>query len=393
MVLRREVIRAKLAFKINSTAATVARVADAMVAKAMVAKAMVAEAMVAEAMVAKTTVAKATVSSHSKCNKLLGNIHILHSDGERTSFPETDMAPNNESAAYLKQLPDGEVDRSDLLMEDIRLHEFFNGQNEGSKIVRIGRHPANDVVLNSARLELLLSRFHCSIELLTGEDGEHLYILKDKGSSNGCYVGPVMIPKKGSRVLVHGAIVSFGGALSVTRNDVTQRNPFRFQFFRNRLPASPASPRLPASPPPSPLSATARHAAINASRDLRRVLRGDGGRSLARLQAFLLRSVYLGLEAETIHVPGMPTCLRKADSERSTARLRGGRAGENFDFGGSRRAHQAEGGERARKDALGERVDAREYTESSEFRWNFVCRRLYETSEEKTLLMMRRDPV
>ncbi|KAK3243186.1 hypothetical protein CYMTET_47142 [Cymbomonas tetramitiformis] len=140
------------------------------------------------------------------------------------------MARNNESTAYLRQLPDCEPDRPELLMENIQLHAIFNTQNEGEKIVRVGRHPANNVVIESERLGLILSAFHCRIELQIQEDGEYRYTLTDLDTTNGCYVGSVMIPKNESRILEDGAIVSFGGPRNVARGDVTHRNPFRFQF-------------------------------------------------------------------------------------------------------------------------------------------------------------------
>ncbi|KAK3240120.1 hypothetical protein CYMTET_12560 [Cymbomonas tetramitiformis] len=152
------------------------------------------------------------------------------------------MARNDESTAYLEQLPDCEPERPALLMDNIQLHTIFNTQNDGEKVVRIGRHPANDVVLESVRLALILSAFHCRIELQIQQDGEHRYTLTDMGATNGCYVKSVMIPKNGSRILEDGDAVSLGGPRNVRRGDLVYRNPFCFRFLLapEPLPPSPS---------------------------------------------------------------------------------------------------------------------------------------------------------
>eukprot|EP00854_Cymbomonas_tetramitiformis_P001050 gene1050-1594_t len=134
---------------------------------------------------------------------------------------------NISSTAYLEHLPESEPDRPDLLRPIISLSSFFT---ERKRHASIGRHPANDVVLNSGRIPLLLGRFHCSINLEI-RDGQYVYFLQDKGSNNGCYVGPHMIPKNGKRELFDGSIVSLAGPLNVMREGKVKRNPFRFQFL------------------------------------------------------------------------------------------------------------------------------------------------------------------
>jgi hypothetical protein len=53
----------------------------------------------------------------------------------------------------------------------------------GLPTVSVGRHPSNDVVLQSSGIPLLLSRFHSAITF----DGEQ-YTLVDKTNTNGTYV-------------------------------------------------------------------------------------------------------------------------------------------------------------------------------------------------------------
>jgi hypothetical protein len=53
----------------------------------------------------------------------------------------------------------------------------------GLPSLSVGRHPSNDVVLNSTGIPLLLSRFHSSITF----DGEQ-FTLVDRVNTNGTYV-------------------------------------------------------------------------------------------------------------------------------------------------------------------------------------------------------------
>ncbi|KAK3245830.1 hypothetical protein CYMTET_41323 [Cymbomonas tetramitiformis] len=111
-----------------------------------------------------------------------------------------------------------------------QLHTFFN---LGRKSVRLGRHPANDILLNCSeneRIPLLLARFHAYIEYQV-VDGDPVYTLGDKGSVNGTYVGSVMIPSGGRQRIYHGTTISFGGPMNVVRDNETLRNPFQFIFL------------------------------------------------------------------------------------------------------------------------------------------------------------------
>ncbi|KAK3252089.1 hypothetical protein CYMTET_38647 [Cymbomonas tetramitiformis] len=135
---------------------------------------------------------------------------------------------NITSTAYLKHLPECEPDRPERIMRDILLHPFFN---RGMQQVRVGRHPANEVVLESERIPLLLGRFHCYIELDLQPNQDYVYILGDKRTTNGCYVGSELLPPGGRKVITHGTILGFGGPQNVSRDGRTQRNPFRFVFM------------------------------------------------------------------------------------------------------------------------------------------------------------------
>ena len=76
----------------------------------------------------------------------------------------------------------------------------------GLPSLSVGRHPSNDVVLQSSGVPLLLSRYHSTITF----DGEQ-FTLVDKSNTNGTYVNSVQLPHLGARTLRHGDVVSFGG--------------------------------------------------------------------------------------------------------------------------------------------------------------------------------------
>ncbi len=128
-------------------------------------------------------------------------------------------------SVLLRQLPDSEPNAPELMMSDIPLSPYLD---RGRRAVRIGRHAANDVVLDSARIPRLLNRFHCYIEMTFEADGNCVYTMGDKGSVNGTYEGTRMLRKGERRTLTHGTVVSFGGPQNVIINDTTHRNPFRF---------------------------------------------------------------------------------------------------------------------------------------------------------------------
>lgn len=70
------------------------------------------------------------------------------------------------------------------LKREIDLRALFE-DNGGKEVVRVGRHPANDIVLDSLRIPLLLSRFHARIELKR-DDG--VIVISDANTTNGTYV-------------------------------------------------------------------------------------------------------------------------------------------------------------------------------------------------------------
>ncbi|KAK3234625.1 hypothetical protein CYMTET_55175 [Cymbomonas tetramitiformis] len=156
--------------------------------------------------------------------------------------------PEISSHAYIEQILSATVDNEEPLI--FQIGEIFN---TGRKSVRVGRHPANDVVLNysdNERIPLLLDRFHAFIECKV-IDGDPVYTLGDKRSTNGTYCGPDMIPSGERKRIHHGMIISFGGPMNVQRNDTVNRNPFRFVFFE-RAPehAEPTGSRSSAQLPP-----------------------------------------------------------------------------------------------------------------------------------------------
>lgn len=93
--------------------------------------------------------------------------------------------------------------------------------------VSFGRHPANDVVLDSPEIPLLASRYHARIAYSVQG---RTYSITDANTTNGTYVNSQPIPKGGSCTLADGDIISFGGPASVVREGIHLRNPFRFRF-------------------------------------------------------------------------------------------------------------------------------------------------------------------
>ena len=72
------------------------------------------------------------------------------------------------------------------LATEIRLRPLLEAAprtGQGLPALSVGRHPSNDVVLQSSGIPLLLSRFHSAITF----DGEQ-YTLVDKSNTNGTYV-------------------------------------------------------------------------------------------------------------------------------------------------------------------------------------------------------------
>jgi len=92
-------------------------------------------------------------------------------------------------------------------------------------LILIGRHPNNDVVLDSAGVPFLVSRQHAAIAF----DGAQ-YTLYDLNATNGTYINTLRLPQNGHRVLRRGHIVSFGGPTTVLREGILLRNPFRYRF-------------------------------------------------------------------------------------------------------------------------------------------------------------------
>ena len=96
-------------------------------------------------------------------------------------------APSVKSFAFIKQMLDSVPD-ADTPHEFQLCAEF----NKGRKSVLIGRHPTNDICLESTQIPLLLSRFHSFIEYQV-VDGQPKYLLGDRRTTNGTYVRPPCI--------------------------------------------------------------------------------------------------------------------------------------------------------------------------------------------------------
>jgi pSer/pThr/pTyr-binding forkhead associated (FHA) protein len=90
-----------------------------------------------------------------------------------------------------------------------------------------GRHPTNDVVLDTPRIPLLCSRFHSQVLFNRVADG---YEVQDQGSKNGTYVNGQLISGTPRCLLANGDVLSFGGPAFVLRAGVRLRNPFCFEF-------------------------------------------------------------------------------------------------------------------------------------------------------------------
>ncbi|KAK3289707.1 hypothetical protein CYMTET_2836 [Cymbomonas tetramitiformis] len=139
--------------------------------------------------------------------------------------------PEIRSHACIEQVLSAIVDDEDPLK--FQLHEFYN---LGQKSVQLGRHRANDIRLNCSereRMPLFLAPFHAFIDYEV-VDGVPMYTIGDHKTSNGTYVDDRMILPDEKRRLHHGTIISFGGPMSIEKNDRVLRNPFCFVFFERK---------------------------------------------------------------------------------------------------------------------------------------------------------------
>ena len=115
----------------------------------------------------------------------------------------------------------------------------------------IGRHSSNDVVLSSAAIPLLCSRFHAQIRY--SERAQRWYVVDGAErdgvwapTTNGTYKDGVLVRSvRGApsswHFLSDGDLVSFGGPSRVVRDGVTMENPFTFRFQVIGAPGAPGS--------------------------------------------------------------------------------------------------------------------------------------------------------
>eukprot|EP00241_Pyramimonas_parkeae_P013068 CAMPEP_0114247644 /NCGR_PEP_ID=MMETSP0058-20121206/13134_1 /TAXON_ID=36894 /ORGANISM="Pyramimonas parkeae, CCMP726" /LENGTH=297 /DNA_ID=CAMNT_0001360967 /DNA_START=401 /DNA_END=1291 /DNA_ORIENTATION=+ len=117
------------------------------------------------------------------------------------------------------------------LKREIDLRALFE-DNGGKEVVRVGRHPANDIVLDSLRIPLLLSRFHARIELKR-DDG--VIVISDANTTNGTYVDNKIVKHGGMEPLTPGCCVSLGGPANVIRDGMMLHNPFRYELVCGQI--------------------------------------------------------------------------------------------------------------------------------------------------------------
>jgi hypothetical protein len=98
-----------------------------------------------------------------------------------------DLAHSTQSTAAPKLVRitvSGESDSS--IVPEVPL-ERLKFRGEGIQVLRIGRHPANDVVLDATSIPLLCSRFH---SWLLYDHTLCAFVVVDKNTTNGTYVRP-----------------------------------------------------------------------------------------------------------------------------------------------------------------------------------------------------------
>ena len=125
----------------------------------------------------------------------------------------------------ITELEDAQLARTVDLRAPLMARARTPGPLAHMPLLRIGRHPTNDVVVTAAGIPFLMSRQHAAIAF----DGAQ-YTLYDLNATNGTYVNTVQMPRNGHRVLRRGSIISFGGPTTVLREGIHLLNPFRYRF-------------------------------------------------------------------------------------------------------------------------------------------------------------------
>ena len=98
----------------------------------------------------------------------------------------------------------------------------LSSQGIASRDVTFGRGAESDIVLNTDRLPLLISRKHAVLSLA----GQKLC----KGSTNRTYVNEQRIQPRQSIELHEGSLVSFGGPKLIVRDGQQHSNPFVYKL-------------------------------------------------------------------------------------------------------------------------------------------------------------------
>ena len=108
-------------------------------------------------------------------------------------------------------------------------------RNAGNKPIlsmTIGRHPSNDLVLDSEIIPLLISRYHAEFEV-----GDNKLVLHPTNrtnmilTTNGTFLNDKRIYEP--KVINLGDIVSFGGPKMVVRDGYIHENPFRYKVIQS----------------------------------------------------------------------------------------------------------------------------------------------------------------
>jgi pSer/pThr/pTyr-binding forkhead associated (FHA) protein len=108
-------------------------------------------------------------------------------------------------------------------------------RNAGNKPIlnmTIGRHPSNDLVLDSEIIPQLISRYHAEFEV-----GDNKLVLHPTNrtnmilTTNGTFLNDKRI--YAPKVLKLGDIISFGGPKMVVRDGYIHENPFRYKVLQS----------------------------------------------------------------------------------------------------------------------------------------------------------------
>lgn len=101
----------------------------------------------------------------------------------------------------------------------------LRSQGVASRDVVFGRGAESDIVLNTDRLPLLISRKHAVLSLKNQK-----LCIEDKRSTNGTYVNEQRLQPHQSTELHEGSLVSFGGPKLIVREGQQHSNPFVYKL-------------------------------------------------------------------------------------------------------------------------------------------------------------------